>query len=76
MRILVLALLLGAILSFFSVAVQKRVQAILRGRPAFLWTAPLLLTALFNAAALLAGAWSAPLIPLVLAYTMLPVLCA
>ncbi len=76
MRTLVLALLLSAVLCFLSTAVQARLRKVLERRPAAVWILPFLLTAVFDCAALLAGAWSFPLTLLVLAYTAAPVGCA
>ena len=75
MPTLVLALLLGAVLSFFCSAVPARVRRLLQGHSAWLWTIPLLLTGVFSGAAWLAGAWTLPLCLVVLAYTLAPVLC-
>jgi len=75
MRTLVLALLLGAVLSFFSTAVQTRIGGLLRRRPAWLGTLPFVLTAIFCGAAALAGACSLPLSAVILVYTAAPVLC-
>jgi hypothetical protein len=75
MRTLVLAILLGAVLSFFSTAVQARIHTWLRRRPALLGTLPFLLTAVFCGAAALVGACSLPLFVMILVYTAVPVWC-
>src|SRR5690242_5641527 len=76
MSTLVLALLLAAVLSFLCSAVQARVRKLLQRRPAMIWAVPFLLTAAFSGAAVLVAAWSLSLCLLMLAYTMMPVLCA
>lgn len=70
-----LALLLAAIFVLFAAPVQQGLQAALRRRPALLWLAPLLLTAVFVAASVIASAVSLPQTLVVLAYTCAPVLC-
>lgn len=72
----VLAIFVAAIFAFFCPAVQAGLRSILRPHPARIWAAPVLFTAAFGGAAALAGAFSLPLIALVLAYTAAPVLCA
>jgi len=69
-----LVVLLAAILSLFAPGLQHRLQTLFRRRPATLWTGPILLTAVFAAASWIAGAFSLPLMLLVLAYTLAPVL--
>jgi membrane protease YdiL (CAAX protease family) len=76
MQTLVLALLLAAVFSLFIPTAQNRLQGLLRGKPLLIWTFPFFLTAIFSGAAALAGAWSASLAMLVLAYTAAPVACA
>jgi len=76
MQTLVLALLLTAVLALFLPAVQNRVRGALHARPAAIWAVPFLLTAIFSAAAALAGAFSLSLAALVLGYTAAPVVCA
>jgi len=71
-----LVVLLAAILSLFAPGLQHRLQNLFRRRPAILWTVPILLTAVFAAASWIAGALSLPLLLLVLAYTLAPVLIA
>lgn len=70
-----LVLLLLAVLSFFSEALQSRVRQWLTSRPALLWAVPPLLTAIFSLAAAVRGAWSPALCAAVLVYTAAPVLC-
>ena len=76
MQTLFLAVLLLAVLSFFASAVQTALQRRLHSTPAAVWILPILLTAIFSVASLLAGAFSIPLTLLLLAYTALPVACA
>jgi membrane protease YdiL (CAAX protease family) len=71
-----LVLLVGAIFSLLSPALQRRLQKLFHRRPAAIWAVPLLLTAVFIAAERVAGLRSLPLGLLVLAYTGAPVLCA
>ena len=75
MPTLVLALLLGAILTFLSSQVQTRVRKTLQRRRAVIWCVPFLLTAVFSGAAALSRAWTLPLCLLVLVYAAAPVLC-
>src|SRR5580700_2220469 len=70
-----LAVLLAAIFAFFAGPVQHALQGALRRRPALLWAAPLLLTAVFVAASAVVSAVSAAQTLVVLAYTGAPVLC-
>ncbi len=70
-----LALLLAAIFAFFAAPVQRGLQGALRRRPALLWAAPLLLTAVFVAASAVVSAVSAAQTVVVLVYTCAPVLC-
>ncbi len=72
MQTLVLALLLASILAFLLAAVRHRVCAALHRRRPLVWAVPLCLTAIFTAAAFLAGVPSLWLTALVLAYTLLP----
>jgi uncharacterized protein len=76
MQPLFLALLLAAVLAFFTPAIQTRLQRRLHRTPAAVWFLPLLLTAIFAAASLLVGVFSIPLTLLLLAYTAAPVACA
>src|ERR1700722_8279271 len=72
---LFLALLLAAIFAFLPAPVPRSLQRALRRRPALLWLAPFLLTAVFFAASVLASAVSVGQMFVVLAYTCAPVLC-
>jgi uncharacterized protein len=71
----VLAALLIAILAFLAPATQSQLQTLLRRRT-LIFALPLLLTAIFTAAAQQVHAFSLPLALMVLAYTTAPVLCA
>jgi hypothetical protein len=71
-----LVLLLAAIFSLLAPGLQRRLRTLLHRRPATLWAAPILLTAVFAAASWIAGASRLPLTLLVLAYTLAPVLVA
>ncbi len=71
----VLALLLAGVFGFFAPPAQNRLRSALHSRPALVWAVPLLLTAVFAGAALLAGAFSLPLLLGVLGYAAAPVLC-
>jgi len=73
---LVLALLLAAVLGFFIPATQTAMQRLLHRSPAVVWAVPLILTAIFSLASVLAGVFSIPLSLLVLVYTAAPVACA
>jgi membrane protease YdiL (CAAX protease family) len=75
MPTLLLAFLLGAVLSLLCAAVQASVRNILQRRRTSIWGAPFLLTLVFSCAAALVDAWTATLCVLVLAYTVAPVLC-
>jgi hypothetical protein len=70
-----LALLLAAIFAFFAAPVQRGFGEALRRRPALLWAAPLLLTALFVAASAVVSAAGITQTLVVLAYTSAPTLC-
>jgi membrane protease YdiL (CAAX protease family) len=72
----VLAVLLGAILAWFAPGLRRRVQELLRSRPGLVWIAPILLTAVFAGASLMAGALSVELSLMALGYSAAPVLCA
>jgi membrane protease YdiL (CAAX protease family) len=76
MQTIVLALLLAAVLGFFIPAAQTGLQRWLHRSPAAVWAVPLLLTAIFAGASVLAGVFSIPLALMVLAYTAAPVACA
>ena len=72
----VLALLLAAILALLAAAPKRLLKETLERRPAWIWAAPVLLSAVFSGAAAMAGAWSLPLALMVLGYAAVPVLCA
>lgn len=72
---IVLALLIAAVFAFFRGPLQTRLRNTFRHRPGVVWTAPMVLTAVFAAAALQRGVASLPLILAVLAYTAAPTLC-
>jgi membrane protease YdiL (CAAX protease family) len=71
----VLALLLASVFGLFVPSARNRLRSALHGRPALVWAVPFLLTAVFAGAALLAGAFSLPLVVSVLGYAAAPVLC-
>jgi len=75
MQTLFLALLLAAVFALFIPPAQARLQTLLSSKPAAIFAAPILLTAVFAAASLLAGAFSLMLTALVLLYTAAPVAC-
>src|SRR5580658_75384 len=72
----ILVLLLAAVLAFLAPAAQQLLETALHRRPAWIWAAPPLFTAVFSGATALAGACSLPLALLVLGYTAAPVVCA
>jgi uncharacterized protein len=72
----VLALLLASILALLAGAPKRLLKGTLQRRPAWIWAAPVLLSAVFSGAAAMAGAWSLPLALMVLGYGAVPVLCA
>jgi membrane protease YdiL (CAAX protease family) len=76
MRTLTLILMLAAVLSFFLSRVQEGIRNTFERRPGLIWGAPIVLTAVFSGAAVLARAWSVPLCLVVLVYTAAPVACA
>jgi len=76
MQALTLILMLAAVLSFFLSRVQEGIRSTFQRRPGLVWALPVVLTAVFSGAAVLARAWSVPLCLLVLAYTAAPVVCA
>src|SRR5438132_14388528 len=67
-------LLLIVVLSLLSQALQARLRSLVHGRPWLIVAAPVVLTAIFAAAAWNAGAASLALTFLVLAYTLSPAL--
>lgn len=75
MQTLYLALLLAAVFGLFVSSVQNGLRRVLQGKPALIWGLPFVLTAIFSAAAVQAGAFSGRLALLVLIYSALPILC-
>jgi membrane protease YdiL (CAAX protease family) len=73
---LVPAILLTAILALLCTSIQRSLQTALKQSPSLLFAVPLLLSALFLAAAAQQGSLNVPLAGLILAYTFLPVTCA
>jgi uncharacterized protein len=69
-------LFLSIILALLSGRVQSKLQTILAARPIAAFLTPVLLTALFCGIAAALGALTAPLAALVLAYTLVPTICA
>jgi membrane protease YdiL (CAAX protease family) len=74
--ILVPAILLAGILILLFPGVQRFLQEALEQRPALLFAIPVLLSAVFLAAAAQLNAFSLPLAGLIVVYTLLPVICA
>jgi hypothetical protein len=72
---LFLALLLAAVFALFLPSAQLRLRALLHSAPATVWALPFLLAGVFAGASLLAGAYSVPLLAMVLAYAAAPVAC-
>jgi membrane protease YdiL (CAAX protease family) len=72
----ILAVLLAAILALLAGGPKRFLKETLQRRPAWIWAAPVLLSAVFSGAGVIAGAWSLPLALMVLGYTAVPVLCA
>jgi membrane protease YdiL (CAAX protease family) len=72
----VLAVLLAAILALLARAPREFLDTSLQRRPAWIWVAPPLLTAVFSGAAAMAGALSLTLTLAMLAYSLAPVACA
>ena len=72
----VLIVLLAAVLSLLCGPLQQRLRAVLVEHPRLIWAVPFLLTAVFVGAALIANAYSLPLILGVFAYTCAPVASA
>jgi membrane protease YdiL (CAAX protease family) len=68
--------LVAAILALLAPPLQRRMQDLFHRRPAVIWGAPVLLTAVFAGASWMAGAFGLRLTLLVLAYTLAPVLLA
>lgn len=76
MQTIFLAILLCAVLSLLAPAIQRRLCSALKARPRLVWFAPPVLTAIFAAASLPVGAFSASLTLAVLVYTTVPVFAA
>jgi membrane protease YdiL (CAAX protease family) len=72
---IVQALLIALVLAFFCQSLQRRLRAAFQTRPWRVWLTPLVLTAIFICAAVVAHALSLPLALCMLAYTAAPVLC-
>jgi hypothetical protein len=70
-----LAVELAAVFALLVPKAQAGLRALLQGRPRTVWAIPFLLTGVFAAAAWAAGAFSTPLIAMVLAYTLAPIAC-
>ncbi len=68
--------MLSAVLALFHPGLQSGLRGALRARPRLVWLASPLLTLIFAAASLLAGAFSLPLTAAVLLYTLLPTAAA
>jgi uncharacterized protein len=75
MQTLFLALLLAVVFGLFVPKAQAELRGTLKRHPRSVWAFPFLLTAVFAVAAAVAGAFSLPLIAMVLAYTLAPVAC-
>jgi len=75
MQTLFLALLLAAVFGLFVPKAQTELRGTLKRHPGSVWAFPFLLTGVFAAAATVAGAFSLPLIAMVLGYTLAPVAC-
>jgi uncharacterized protein len=75
-RTAVLAALLAAVLALLGAAPKRFLREAFQRRPATIFAAPVLLTAIFSGAAALAGVFDVRLALLVLVYTAAPVLCA
>ena len=71
-----LVALLAAILSLLAPGLQQLLRTVFKRRPAAIWGAPVLLTAVFAAASWMAGPFRLLLVLLVLIYTLAPVLLA
>jgi hypothetical protein len=76
MRTPVLAILLAVILGLLCRTVQNRLRAQLQSRPALLFAVPAALTLLFGGLSAASGAFSVPLVLLILAYTFAPAVVA
>jgi membrane protease YdiL (CAAX protease family) len=67
--------LLGFILALLFVRLRARLERVFSAHPAWIWLAPLALTAIFAATAAYYGAFSPALLLLVGGYTLAPVAC-
>jgi len=76
MHTLVLSLFLLAVLSFLSPFVRNRTRAWLKAQPARLFAVPAGLVLIFGVLSWTVNAFSLPLLLLILAYTLAPVLAA
>src|ERR1051325_7194641 len=74
-QIVVLGLLLAAVFSLFVPGAPTRLRGVLHVSPRLVWAVPFLLAAIFAGASVVAGAFSIPLIAMVLAYAAAPVAC-
>lgn len=68
--------MLAAVLSLLFAPVQTKLRKGLHARTNLVWLAPVLLTVVFAAASVVAGAFSLPLTAAVLVYTLLPTAAA
>jgi membrane protease YdiL (CAAX protease family) len=68
--------LLACLLALLSAALQRTIQVAFERRPALVFTAPALLSAIFLAAAAQLSTLNLPLAGLIVAYTFAPTLCA
>jgi uncharacterized protein len=75
MQTLFLALLLAAVFGLFVPKAQTELRGTLKRHPGSIWAFPFLLTGVFALASWVAGAFSLPLIAMVLGYTLAPVAC-
>lgn len=71
-----LVVLLGLILSLLCARARQVLERVLHRRPVRILLAPILLTAVFSCAAVMAGAASLRLVLLMLGYTAAPAVCA
>ncbi len=76
MQTFYLAVLLAGILALLCEAVQQGLRRALQRRPALVFLAPPILTAIFLLASLSTGTWNGELILIVFAYTLAPTVCA
>jgi len=71
----ILLILVACVFAFFSGALQEGLRVRFRKRPALVWLAPVILTAVFSGASAVAGAFGLALTLAMLAYTAAPVVC-